>query len=348
MVNLARYLKKEGVDVTVASSGGNLTEILERDNVPHMALDIKTKFEFSIKVWKALPVLAQLVKDNGIQLVHAHTRVTQVLGELLEKITKVPFMSTGHGFFKYRRLSRRIFPCWGKKIIAISNSVRKHLIEDFHIDSDSITRIYTGIELKRYQFMPEDKDYDCMMNLGMNKNAVTIGTIGRLSSVKGFKYLISAFKDVLMQNRNVQLLVVGEGPEEENLRRQILELGIKDKVFLVPGSVFLERYLSLLDIFCLPSIHEGLGLSLMEAMAAGRACIASDVGGLPELIIHETDGILVPPKDSSALTSAILRLVNDSQFRNRLAVNAREKAMKSFSIEECVKQVIEVYREVIK
>ena len=110
----------------------------------------------------------------------------------------------------------------------------------------------------------------------------------------------------------------------------------------------MEKYLFLMDIFCMPSMHEGLGLSLMEAMAAGRACIASNVGGLPELITNEKDGILVPPGDSEALSRGILRLLDDGGLRRSLAENARKKAFDDFSIERSVKRTIEVYREVIQ
>ncbi|RKY42211.1 MAG: hypothetical protein DRP85_03665 [Candidatus Makaraimicrobium thalassicum] len=349
--NLARYLKKRGVDVTVASSGGDLEDTLAEGGVPHIKIDIRTKSEFGIKVWKALPVLAGVIRDGGFHILHAQTRVAQVLGYFAGRITRVPFVSTCHGFFKYRRLSRRFFPCWGEKVIAISKSVRKHLLEDFCLSSGRVVLIYNGIELERYIAGRVTRDHDLIRSMGLAGDTAIIGAVGRLSSVKGFKYLISAFKDVISRDRSVpaggvRLLIVGEGPEKGILQEQIRKLGIADSVFLTPGSMPLEKYLSLLDIFCLPSVHEGLGLSLMEAMAAGRACIASDVGGLSELITSEENGILVPPKDPKALMAAILRLLKDDRFRRRLGDNARKKAADSFSINESVAQTLEVYREV--
>ncbi|MDP8299023.1 MAG: glycosyltransferase, partial [Candidatus Tantalella remota] len=153
--------------------------------------------------------------------------------------------------------------------------------------------------------------------------------------------------EVVDSGCNVQLVMVGEGPEENNLKDQIRDLDLEDKVFITPGEVSLEQYMTLFDIFCLPSIHEGLGLSLMEAMAAGRACIATNVGGLAELITDEQDGILIPVADSQALAVAVKRLAEDFPLRERLANVARKKAFNKFAIEDNIERMIEMYKGVV-
>ncbi|MDP8298646.1 MAG: glycosyltransferase, partial [Candidatus Tantalella remota] len=270
-VNLARYLKKKGIEVGVASSGGDLVSVLGREGITHHYLNIRTKSEFGIKVFKALPRLTALINDKRYDIVHAQTRVTQILASMAGRWTGIPFVSTGHGFFNHRRLSRRLFPCWGEKVVAISNSVKEHLINDLAARPEKVEMIYNGIELERYRSVGSAKDEKLAEDMGLDERMLTVGTIGRLSSVKGYKYLISALKEVVDSGCNVQLVMVGEGPEEDNLKDQIRDLDLEDKVFVTPGEVSLEKYMTLFDIFCLPSIHEGLGLSLMEAMAAGRA-----------------------------------------------------------------------------
>ncbi len=345
--SLARYLKTEGVSVTVASSGGDLEKALQLEGIRHIKLDIKTKSEFGLKVWKALPLLVKLIRDEGFQLVHAQTRVAQVLAYLAGRRSRVPFVATCHGFFQYRKFARRILPCWGERTIAISESVRKHLVEDFRLREERVTLVYNGIELAKHSSGAQAKDQDLMKSIGIKEGAMIIGTIGRLSPVKGYKFLVSAFKDVFLNKDECQLLFVGEGPDEKHLKQQVEDLGIGGKVLFTPGGEPLDKYLALMDIFVLPSVHEGLGLALMEAMASGRACIATSVGGLTELITHEKDGLLIPPKSPEALSRAILRLAEDSPLRERLAQAAREKAMKNFSIEKSVKKTIEVYKEVL-
>lgn len=346
-VNLAKYLKKKGVEAGVASSGGELVGILESEGISHHYLNIRTKAEFGLKALKAFPRLAALIKDNGYDIVHAQTRVTQVLAAISGKIAGVPFVSTCHGFFNHRRLSRRLYPCWGKKVVAISNSVKEHLINDLAARPEKVEMIYNGIELERYRSVSAVKDLKLADDMGLDEGAFIVGTIGRLSSVKGYKYLVSAMRELVDSGCRAQLVMVGEGPEEENLKEQIIKLNIEDKVFITPGIVPLEQYMTLFDIFCLPSIHEGLGLSLMEAMAAGRACVASDVGGLAELIKNEEDGILVPVSDTQALCAAMLRLSEDLPLRERLANNARRKAFEEFAIEDNIARMIKLYEGIV-
>ena len=346
-VNLAKYLKENGVEVSIASSGGNLIRRLQEIEVEHIDIDIKTKSEFSVKIWKTLPILNKIVLEGGFDLVHAQTRVAQVLCYLSEKATGVPFVSTCHGFFKHKRLSRRILPCWGKRTIAISKSVEKHLLEDFHLDPLRVKQVYNGIELYRYVDADERKRYNLRQAMHMADDLIIIGSVGRLSSVKGFGYLIKAFEKATLVNAKIRLLIIGEGPEEERLKKMASALGIRNKVLFISGNVPLENYLTIMDVFCLLSIKEGLGLSVMEAMAAGRACVASEVGGLAELIDDKKDGILVPSKDADSAKDAILLIACDRDLRNSLGAKAREKAKNNFSIIESVKKTIEVYEEVI-
>ncbi len=348
-VNLARHLKKAGVDVTVASGGGTTESGLEQDNIPHVTVDIKTKFEFGIKVWKVLPLLIKLVKNGNFDLIHAQTRVAQVLGRLVELRTGVPFITTCHGFYKHLRLGRRLFPCWGNKVIAISESVRRHLVEDFHIPASKTALVYTGIELDRYlNLRPGSSESGLKKRIGISGNAFVVGSVGRYSSVKGFKYLIEAFKTASARRASMQLLIVGDGKEKDSLEEQARESGLSGDVFFASGNdASLEEYLSIIDVFCLPSLSEGLGLSLAEAMAAGRACVASNIEGPSELVSHESSGILVPPKDTGALSEAILRLAADEGLRKRLGEAAREKMRNNFSIKESAARTIEVYKEVV-
>jgi len=346
-VNLAKYLRKEGIDVKVASSGGDLENILAREGVEHLKINIKTKSEFGPAVWKALPVLARLARQHKFQIIHAQTRVAQALACMCQRMTGVPFVSTCHGFFRHDRLSRRVFPCWGDKVIAISDGVRAHLVTDFGLPAGRIVRIYNGIELENYRGDDPSRKDGILDDLKLDRGAAIVGTVGRFSSVKGFRYLVGAFENVAAKYPQARLVIVGKGPEEQALNRKIRQLGLEDKAHIVSNSMPDEKYLYLFDVFCLPSIQEGLGLSLMEAMAAGRACVASDVGGISELIADEKEGILVPPGDERALSAAIMRLVGDDDLRRELAQNARKKAMEKFSIKDTVKSTMEVYREVV-
>jgi len=347
-VNLAKYLKKTAIEVSVASSGGDLEELLKESGVSHLRMDLKTKAEFGIKVIKAVCPLTRLIRKERFDVIHAQTRVAQVLSWIVSRITGIPVVSTCHGFFEHKRLSRKLFPCWGKKVIAISESVREHLSKDFHVPEEKINVVYNGIELDR--FLKKNGEIDLKMRdeMSLSRDLMIAGAIGRLSSVKGFIYLVRAFKKVAEQNETARLLIVGEGGEKAILEKEVKNLGLADKVIFETKHMATEDYLSVMDIFCLPSVKEGLGLALIEAMASGRACVASDVGGIPEIIDHEVDGILVPPENPEALAEAIIRLSRAPELRQTFSRRAPQKAQNKFSIEDNVKKTIEVYKEAMK
>jgi glycosyltransferase involved in cell wall biosynthesis len=352
-VNLAKYLKKKGIDVAVVSGGGNLENILSKEGIRHIIMDIRTKSEFGLKVWKLVPSFVRFVKEEKFDVVHAQTRVTQVLACVTGCLTGVSFISTCHGFFKHARLGRKLFPCWGDKVIAISQKVQDHLLNDFNLPKEKTVQIYNGIETERFLNHKSGKNEKSVLTrtLGLEDGALIVGTVGRFSSVKGHKYLIDAFKKVIRQyDGKCQLLLVGdEGSEKKKLQELANESGVSANVFFESENrASLEEYLGLIDIFCLPSIQEGLGISLMEAMAAGCACVASDVGGVSELIEADINGLLVRSKNADALSDAIIRLAGDTDLRECLAMKAREKAQACFSIEDTAERTIRVYEDVMQ
>lgn len=345
-VNLAVHIKRRGVDVSVLSSGGELQDLLRGAGIPHITADIMTKAEFGWKVLKTLPEAARVVKEGRFDLMHAQTRVTQVISSIVSRNTAVPYVTTCHGFFKHSRLSRKVFPCWGVKTIAISESVAKHLRNDMGVADEKIEMVYNGIDLKPYGPGYVRRDEALAADLGIGGQDEVIGSIGRFSSVKGLKYLVEAFGEVAARRPRAKLLLVGEGPEKEDLIDRIDRAGISDRTVVIAGGDRAARYFPVIDIFCMPSVNEGLGLAMIEAMAAGKPCIASAVGGLEELVTDGKDGLLIPPASSAELAGAILRLMDDAALRERLSANAAEKA-KCFSIEDSAARTLEVYNKAL-
>jgi glycosyltransferase involved in cell wall biosynthesis len=245
-------------------------------------------------------------------------------------------------------MSRRFFPCWGEKIIAISKSVKKHLIDDFKLNPDRVVQIYNGIELDQLLKIGKEKDYMFLEQIGFFSDDIIIGSIGRLSPVKGFKYLVKGFKLIAEEYPRAKLLIIGEGTEEDTLREMVDDSGLNTRVIFIAGGGMSEKYLPLFDIFCMPSLHEGLGLSMMEAMAAGKVCIASDVGGLSELISDEYNGLLFPPKDPARIAGTIRKVLSNPLLCERLSANAREKARNNFSIDDSIKKTVNVYKKVME
>ncbi|MDP3143171.1 MAG: glycosyltransferase family 4 protein [Candidatus Omnitrophota bacterium] len=344
-LGLGKKLKAKGHNVYVASSGGNLIEALKKNGIEHIELKVRTKSELSPKIWCALFPLKKILREKNIQLIHAQTRVTQVLAFFCGKFYQVPYVTTCHGFFN-TRFSRRIFPCWGKKVIAISSAVEKHLIDDFKVDGAEVKYIANGLDVNQFKIYDEKAKQDFKNKLNLSSGPI-IGIIARLSSVKGHRYLIEAMPQALKEFPSAQLLIVGDGSLKDELLKLCRDLGISKNVIFHPGVDDTSLALSVMDIFVMPSLQEGLGLSIMEAMAAGVPVIASRVGGIPDLIKDNQTGILVSAQDSFCLAKAIIRLLKDKNLQLVLSKNALKLIEQDFSLDKMADLTEELYKSVV-
>ena len=344
---LAKTLKEDGHPVIVASSGGALLEELGNYGVPHIDLNIRTKSEFSPLVWKAYKKLEKVFKTDAPDIIHAQTRVAQALAHMIYKKLKIPYVSTCHGFFR-PHLGRRMFGFWGAKVIAISEAVREHLVNDLKVAKEDIALIHNGIDINKFQTPVSEKQKSAYKSRLGIKDGPVVGIIARLSQVKGHKFLLAAMKEVINQLPGAQLLIIGDGSEKKNLIELTMKLGLGKCTFMEESTLDTRLSLSVMDVFVLPSIQEGLGLSAMEAMAAGVPVIGSNVGGVYSLIKDGQTGILVPSQDSSALAAAILKLLKDKALALKMAKAAKELIREKFSLQDMAKKMETLYKEVIE
>lgn len=343
LLTLASGLKARGHQVYIASNRGDLVEQFEKEGIIYIPIPIKTKKEISPKIFISSLKLCKFIREEKIDIIHANTRVTQVLASLLQKRTHKPFISTCHGFFK-KRLLRKIFPCWGVKVIAISKQVKEHLINDFNVKDSDIRVIHNGIDVEKFGRYAICDMRQAKMKSGLS-NGPVVGIVARLSDVKGHRYLIEAMPQVLRQIPDAQLLIVGDGKEKKELLALTKRLGMQKNVYFRPSVNDTRDVLSTMDLFVLPSLKEGLGLSLMEAMASGLAVIGSDIGGIRSLIKDGYNGLLVRPADSTALSGAILELLRDTEKRESLGEKARIFIQENFSQEKMIIETEKVYLE---
>jgi len=347
-INLAKGLKKKGFFVYVASGGGELARTLENTGIPHLKVGVKTKCEFHPKLIFSFFKLRALIKEKNIHIIHAQTRVTQVLGYLLALSSDAGYVATCHGFFKKKRISRRLFGAWGERVIAISDAVRDHLIRDLGVKKENVSLIYNGVDSDSFSLtVDEDEKGSLKDNLGFTKSPI-IGSISRLSPVKGLPYLLFAMKGILRRIPDLQLLLVGEGPSKDHLMELAKKLGIAESVFFALNTTETKRFLSIIDVFVFYSLEEGLGLSLLEAMAAGKPCIASNVGGVSSVIEDGVTGFLIPPKDAHALEDAIVKALSDRRLSATLAERGTAVVKTKFSLEGMVEKVINIYEKAKK
>lgn len=343
-ISLAKALKERGHDVRIASKGGALLNELENYGIRHIEINIRTKSELSPLLWKSRFILERIFKQWQPDIIHAQTRVAQVLAWMIFKKTGISYISTCHGFFR-PRLSRKLFGFWGKKVIAISDAVREHLVNDLKVKKDKVVLINNGIDIKKFGIPVSDKEKNAYKSRIGIKPGPVVGVIARLSPVKGHRFLLSAVKELLKQYPNLQLLIVGDGPSKKEIIELTMKLGIGNCTFIEESAIDTRLSLSVMDVFVLPSVQEGLGLSLLEAMAAGVPVVGSNVGGVYSLIKDAHTGLLVAPQDSEALAAAISRLLSGRKNAMEMAARAKDFVKEKFSLDEMAKNVEAIYEE---
>lgn len=344
IVSLAKALSEKGQKVFVASSGGDMEAELISGSIPHFKVDIKTKSEISPKLFAARHKLIKFIADNKIALIHAHTRVAQVLADSISRRTGIPYVTTCHGFFK-PKFFRRLHPCWGRRVIAISRAVKDHLINDFKVEESRIVLVYNGIDLKRFPHLPTpDERAQAKAHLGFDGKRV-IGIITRFSRSKGVHYLIEAMPYILKKCDNALLFIVGDGEEGGSLKSLAQKMGLNNRVVFSEGSSDTFKLLSAMDVFAFPTMVEGLGLSAIEALACGVPVAASNVGGVPEVVDDKKTGFLFAPGDIRGLADAVLKVLANG-LGDAVSQKARASVEDRFNIDKMADEILDVYKKV--
>lgn len=274
--------------------------------------------------------------DDPPALIHIQSRQMLSLGTWLAKRLSVPFVLTMQDFLQPKE--RLPFQTtWGRRIVAVSESVKAELLERTKVPPELVTVIASGVEA-------EEQPLVQVLDPG---HTPVIGTAGPLEAVKGLPYFLGAAQKVIAAQVPAEFLVAGAGPEEANLRRLARELGISEHVTFVPNVLDLTTSLTAMDVFCLPSLRQGLGTVMLEAMALGRPVIATGVDGVYSVVKDDETGLVVPPQNSSRLAQRMIELLNDPFRARRIGENARQMVLRDFNVERMVQQTADVYRSVL-
>ena len=310
---------------------------------------IRTKSELSPKIYWALPELIRWVREEKIELIHAHTRITQVMSQWIQGITDIPFMTTCHGFYK-PRLGRRILPAWGKEVVAISEPVGTHLRDSFHVSPDRIRIVYNGVDLRAFvSHFFEHRPAEVRKEYNIPEQAFVAGSTARLVPDKGHEYLIRALKKLESEIPDMHVLIVGDGRHRKPLETLAKDLKLDRRIHFTGNLRDVSRPLAAMDIFVLPATwREGFGLSIVEAMACQKPVIVTNIWALNTLIQNQVNGVLVEPRNVEELAVAIRRFFKDAEFRDRIGQAGRTAAEERFSLHRMVEELEDVYEEVLR
>jgi glycosyltransferase involved in cell wall biosynthesis len=222
-------------------------------------------------------------------------------------------------------------------VVVNSDSVRREMIHDEHLPASRVHLCYNGIDISRFhpdarRRVPELQDA-----------SLVIGVVCLLRPEKGLETLLQAFAQLPERSPAIRLAIVGSGPELSRLQALAARLGIRERCLFQPAVAAVAPWLRSIDIFVLPSLSEALSNSLMEAMACGCACIASRVGGNPELVREGETGLLFEPGDASELSEKLVRLVQNAGYRERLALASVQTIQDRFSLQASAARMEEIY-----
>ncbi|MCA9117125.1 MAG: glycosyltransferase family 4 protein [Planctomycetaceae bacterium] len=292
-----------------------------------------------------LPLIGSLILESlrrdlshdPPDIVHAQSMDMLRTGLWLAEHWERPLVLTVHDTATARDRSRLSSPLL-KRIIAVSQSVKSELLARLGLRGDRIEVIHSGVESS-----PEI----CPIPVLDGTHVPVVGTAGPLEAVKGLPYFLGAARRVLSSGRDVEFLISGAGPEEENLRRMATELKISNHVTFAPNLPDFRQPLAAMDVFCLPSLRQGLGSIMLEAMVLGRPVIATSVGGVYSIVRDGQTGLVVPPSDSARLAERIIELLDDPARARELAETGRRTVQEQFGVEEMVARTGAVYRAVL-
>ncbi len=285
--------------------------------------------------------LKKLIQKEAYDIVHFHTKRAHGLALWLWRARPgVRYVVTRRMDYPVKRnwYHNRLYNSRVDGVVAISDKIREVLIEG-GVQAEKIRVIYSGIELGR--FHPEA--------LGdRTSHRPTIGTVAVLEPRKGHRYLLEAARILQDQGIRPRILLAGEGKEKAYLEQRAVRIGVQRDVVFLGFVSNIPSFLNGIDLFVLPSLNEGLGVSVIEAMAAGKPVVASLVGGVPELVQHRLTGLLVPPGDPQALAQALAQLLGDPSLMDSMGAMARKRVQRDLTMEQMAKKNEEFYYELLE
>jgi glycosyltransferase involved in cell wall biosynthesis len=305
-----------------------------------------------IKDLKALLALILLIVKEKPDIVHTHSSKGGILGRLAAKLCGVPhIIHTPHGHVFYGHFGRfasriflwveRRFSKFTDRLVALTGGEKNDYIEMSVCAPEKLLTIHSGVDVQQF-LNANGNGVEKRRTLGLEPNEAVIGFVGWLLPIKGPGYLLKAMDYVWSDKPDAVLVMVGKGDLDVDLRTEALRKNVNGKVKFLGWRQDINELMPAFDMLVLPSLNEGMGRVLVEAMAAGKPVVASRVGGIPDLIQDGHNGYLVPPADAKALSDAILKLLKDPD-RAKLMGQRGTQCCRQFSLEAMIAKLDDLY-----
>ena len=334
-----------------------LVSSLERAGAEVIPLNIAGELK-PVQDLKNMLLLAGIIKKKRADILHLHGFKAGLLGRLASFTSlRVPVVLTVHNYIAHQERSslppfcfyfaENILSRRTSRIIAVSEALKKNLSDSMGIPDHKIIKIYNGINFEKFSSgggtnnnhdIPEPKNSD-----GIS----TVGTAARFAPQKGVADLLRAARLVIDKGMRCKFLIAGDGPLRKELEEQVRSSGLQNHVQFLGHVADMPIFLNSLDIFVLPSRSEGLSVTLLEALAAGKPVVATRVGGVPEIITDGVNGYLVPAQDSYQMAGKIIELLENSKRRNSMSEKGILGVKENFTVQKMIDQTRSLYEELL-
>lgn len=354
VVPFARNLDRSQFDLTIvclATIAGNAIESLLRDEgVPVEKLGAR-----NLRDLAAFRRLVRILRERRIELLHAHLTYASIWGAAAARLTGVPYVATLHvapprgGRAGVRdRLMRWALNHSASRVIAVSDALRTQYIAAGGLAPRKIVAVHNGIDVQPFQLSKTDCRQRIEREFAIPSSSPLIVAVSVLRPGKGIEVLLDAMPAVLRRLPDAHLLIIGDGPMRAEWGGAAERRGLSPHVHWAGYRHDVERLLPGCDLLVLPTLADAFPTVLLEAMAAGVPIVASEVGGIPEIVVPGVTGRLVPAGDPERLFSAIAEVLASPADRDRMSAAARETAAERFSTGAWITRLTTVYEEVLE
>ncbi len=353
ILNLATAIDPGVVEVSVCCLFEDpFLRVAREAGIRAYSIPMRHKLDFGI-----ITKLREKIINDKIDIVHTHGVRANLIGRLAAKMSGVDtVITTVHSMLArdypdaFSRLANMFIEKASSNMtrhfIAVSGGLQKALIQQ-GIPENKITVIYNGLDPEQFR-KKTSSDTSWREKSGIPPEVSLVSIVGRLHQVKGHRYFLRAAAELLEERDDIHFLVVGSGPEGDDLEEFTRELGISPKVTFTGFVSDVSQLMPELDLLVVPSLWEGFGLTALEAMAVGIPVVATSVGGLPEIVEHGSTGLLVPPADAAALAKSIVWIIDHPLEAREMAAAAKSVVEKKFTAAAMARKTEGIYQRMME
>jgi len=336
------------IDVVCLFDSGALAKRISNSET-NVYFQSKTKNSIAASVL----FVRKLCRINQYDIIHTHGWATLLAGYLATRLLfNAPIILNGeHGTLYFSRLRQRLTLRYLFNRVALNLSVSMALSNEicrrYRIPKENFKVIHNGVNSRLFQ--PDAKLRNVTRkSISLAENDLLLGSVGRLVEVKNYPSLIRAFSIILEECPAAKLLLVGDGPEEQNLRNLAEELDVSTRVIFLGRRDNVAALMSILDVFILPSFREGMSNTVLEAMSSGLPVVTTNTGGNPEIVAHGETGYLFEVDDIDGLAGRLKLLLSSDATRRKIGANAREYILSNHSLEVMVSNYENTYQQLLE